>query len=678
MNNKILSSLLIICLYIYGYQYSNIFFYILIGCIFIFILLKKQYKFIIINIFIIAIITISLNYHNKVYECNFNNYFRVYEIHENYALVKQNNHKFLIYFNDLVLHDGNIIKIDGDLQEINKNGIPYLFSFDEYLANKDVYYQIEYTNIKIINNNISKQDKIIMQILNRIKYSKSFLNLLIFNNKSSEIIDLYDDLIKISAIQLFVISGFHITFLSNILDKILFKITKRKQSTITIFIIFIYVYLLKFSLSSLRSFLVLVYRYIDKFFKLKLNSIDINSLVAIIFLIIQPKNLFLAGFQLSFFISISILLISSFKFNYSYLLKIIIPFLISLPIILNMNSEVGILNIFMNYLLTPIISIIYILGIIVLIFPFLDLPFYFIVIGLESIINIIENINFYINFPHISIYGILILYIIIYYIIVYIYLKDKRNLYINISTLCVFLTIWYIKPLSSPYIIFFDVGQGDSCLIHGENNEYNILIDTGGNIYSDVATKRLIPYFIKDGIKRLDLVIITHLDFDHYGALESLQKNFFIEKIIIDTKYENIYFNELHILNLNQYYDTNDDENIKSSVLLFEFIDLKFLLMGDAPIEIENKIIDNNELDIDVLKVGHHGSNTSTSYEIVRKIKPEIAIISVGKNNRYGHPNKEVLSCLNYHNVKIFRTDIDGSIKISKNIWNELIIYKKL
>ena len=100
----------------------------------------------------------------------------------------------------------------------------------------------------------------------------------------------------------------------------------------------------------------------------------------------------------------------------------------------------------------------------------------------------------------------------------------------------------------------------------------------------------------------------------------------------MDNNYNNIYFNDINFLNLNNYYEENDDENLKSSVLLFEFIDLKFLFMGDAPIEIEEKIILDYDLDIDVIKIGHHGSKTSSSFNFIKNIDPEIGIISVGRN----------------------------------------------
>ena len=111
-----------------------------------------------------------------------------------------------------------------------------------------------------------------------------------------------------------------------------------------------------------------------------------------------------------------------------------------------------------------------------------------------------------------------------------------------------------------------------------------------------------------------------------------------------------------------------DNENDNSNVIYLEFNHYKFLFMGDAGVEKEKDILEKYNLkDIDVLKVGHHGSKTSSSKEFIKEVNPKYSIISAGKNNRYGHPNKEALD--NLKNSKIYRTDQDGSImfKIKNN-----------
>ena len=130
----------------------------------------------------------------------------------------------------------------------------------------------------------------------------------------------------------------------------------------------------------------------------------------------------------------------------------------------------------------------------------------------------------------------------------------------------------------------------------------------------------------------------------------------------------NIDNNKLYFLQTKEY----DNENDNSNVIYTELNGYKFLFMGDAGVEKEKDILDKyNISDIDVLKVGHHGSKTSSSKEFINEINPRYSIISVGKNNKYGHPNKEVLN--NLENSKIYRTDQDGSIMF-KNKNNKLKI----
>ena len=180
-----------------------------------------------------------------------------------------------------------------------------------------------------------------------------------------------------------------------------------------------------------------------------------------------------------------------------------------------------------------------------------------------------------------------------------------------------------------------------------------------------------------------------HGDFDHMGEAINLVNSFKVEKVIFNCgpnndlekelikvldkkrikyysciKELNIDNNKLHFLQTKEY----DNENDNSNVIYTELNGYKFMFMGDAGVDKETDILDKYNISgIDVLKVGHHGSKTSSSKEFIDEINPKYSIISVGKNNRYGHPNKEVLD--NLKNSKIYRTDQDGSImfKIKNN-----------
>ena len=184
-------------------------------------------------------------------------------------------------------------------------------------------------------------------------------------------------------------------------------------------------------------------------------------------------------------------------------------------------------------------------------------------------------------------------------------------------------------------------------------------------------------------------LISPHGDYDHMGDTLNVIENIKVKKVIfncgeyndleqdlikvLDKKHIKYYScikelnidkNKLYFLQTKKY----DNENDNSNVIYTELDGFKFMFMGDASTTAEKEILDKyNLLEIDVLKVGHHGSKTSSGKEFINEINPKYSIISVGKNNRYGHPNKEVLN--NLEKSKIYRTDMDGSImfKINNN-----------
>ena len=224
----------------------------------------------------------------------------------------------------------------------------------------------------------------------------------------------------------------------------------------------------------------------------------------------------------------------------------------------------------------------------------------------------------------------------------------------------------YVLPLKNQFtaeVDFINVGQGDSCLIRKGNTA--VLIDTGGSIYQDIATECLIPYFKNKRIYDIDLLITTHDDFDHVGALESLKNNFTVKNIISNKESFPISINNINFYNYNTYFSSSSNENEQSLVIGFSLVNLDFLIMGDAPISIERKIMqDYHNIPCDIIKIGHHGSDTSSSNEFIRFLSPKEAIISVGVNN-YGHPKESVLTILKNNRVKIRETLKEGSIVYS-------------
>lgn len=232
---------------------------------------------------------------------------------------------------------------------------------------------------------------------------------------------------------------------------------------------------------------------------------------------------------------------------------------------------------------------------------------------------------------------------------------------------------------------YIDVGQGDSILI--QVNKKNLLIDSGPK--SD--KKKLFDYLSESNLDKLDYVIATHPHEDHIGnmseviddydvinfyapKIQSTTKTF--EKMIDSLKAKNLKINVLKkgtdSINLGEgtkvtvfspTKDSYEDLNNYSPVIKIQYGKTSFLFTGDAQKDVEKEIlISNEDISADVLKVGHHGSSTSTTKEFLNKVRPSIGVISVGSDNSYNHPNSDTIKRLKDGKVTIYRTDKDGTV----------------
>lgn len=229
-----------------------------------------------------------------------------------------------------------------------------------------------------------------------------------------------------------------------------------------------------------------------------------------------------------------------------------------------------------------------------------------------------------------------------------------------------------------------DVGQGDSILIQTPNSK-NILVDSGDENSSHI----LKSYLKKYKVKTLDIVIATHPDSDHIGSLDNIINDFNVKSVFMpeqktNTKtYENLinacsnknlpiqYLYKDDIINIEDNLNIltlspsfiQDDNNLNSIVFKLDFMDKSFLFTGDAECQNEMDIIDSFNLDdVDFLKVGHHGSSSSTDENFLKEVSPDIATISCGYKNQYGHPHQSTLDNLSNENIKVYRTDLLGDI----------------
>jgi len=565
---------------------------------------------------------------------------------------------------DKIIIKGNLIKEEGD--------------YKRYLENKNIYYILNCYNSELIKKNSNIFYKIKNNIYKRLN-NNCYLYTFLLGDKS-----LMDNEVKISyqnngISHLFAISGMHIALLSSILEKLLRKVFKEEKSfKITCCFLIFYLLLVGFYPSILRGVLFYMLFKINNIYYFYIKKENIFLFILSVSLIINPKYVYDIGFLYSYLISFSLIRSSDYlKGNYIIsLFKVsVLAFIVSLPISIYNNYEVNLLSIIYNMFFVPLVSlVIFPFTLIVFILPFLEPIYNILIIILENsslLLSRIILLKLVFRKLFICIY-------IIYVILVLLYLIFRKRIFIIIYFIILFIHLLIPYFDHNKYIYYFDVGQGDSILISIQNK--NILIDTGGereyfynNLYKDIKSR---------GINKIDYLILSHGDFDHMGDSIKLVNSFKIDKVIFNNgDYNNLekelinelkkkhinYYRNIDSIKIDNYYlyflnsGLYDNENDNSNVIYLEIDNYKFLFMGDAGKEREKDILNEYDIsDIDVLKVGHHGSNTSSSLYFINNIKPIYSIISVGKNNRYGHPNKEVLNIL--EDSKIYRTDKLGSI----------------
>lgn len=588
------------------------------------------------------------------------------------------------------LNYGDKLIVKGKLYTPNDNSIFNSFSYKDYLYNKKIFYIVRASSINKIENNSNYFYTLKNILYDRVNgfESGNYIKTLLFgdNNLSNEVKDSY----RINGIShLFSISGMHINLIIGILYIYLDRITYNKHIKYLICDVFLIFYLIfAYTSSLLRASIMFIFSSINYIFKFEINKIDIMLFTLVMAIFINPFIIYDIGFIYSYLISFFLILFYDKYKNKNYFVKgiytSIIAFLVSFPITVFYFYEVNVFNIVINILIVPIVSIILIpLAIITLFFPICDNILFFFT-------NLLEDISFFLNnisFMRVIFYKPSIVIVILYFVIIYGIYRYKKFIYLFFIVILIHFFYPYFN--NNLEITMFDVGEGDSYLVSFPNNLGNILIDTGEDDGYSIMKNDIIMYLKSKGIRKLDYVIISHGDKDHIGGLVNLINNFKVDMVIFNRGDKSLLEEEdIGILNsMNIKYDTFgdkidihgislyflndkifDNENDNSNVIYFEYLKYKFLFMGDASSNVEDYIMSKyNISDISFLKVGHHGSKTSSSKDFIDYVTPKISLISLGRGNIYGHPNKEVLENLN--DSKIYRTDLDGSIniKINKN-----------
>ncbi|MCI6788967.1 MAG: MBL fold metallo-hydrolase [Mollicutes bacterium] len=456
---------------------------------------------------------------------------------ENYFIVQTLKEKFYCFDNkkeDVNLFD--IVEINGNFSNIDFAKYEGNFDFNEYLHKQGINRIINIKEIRIKRKSLIQFENYKEKVLNKIQDedTKYFISSLLFGeveygSKSYTISK------KLMIINLFSISGVFINFLLYGISKLLTYFMTDKKAKILSFILLLPLFLFNFyRFIFIRTFIFFIVGIIFSN-KNKEEKLSIKIITYLIFLILFKTLIYNASFYLPLLIMITHYLSTQFIYSESKFIKTckrkLIFYLILIPLLINSYNGINIINLLFGIALLPWFKLLFLCSVIM----FYGVSFKCLEYVIKLTLNILNKFDF--DYLTVHIPSINSFYLILYYLFLFIFIYFSEINYkkmIKITILeFICLTVLYVAPIENSFtceVSFINVGQGDATLIRYKN-EYN-LVDTGGIKNYDIANNVLIPYLVKKRIYKIDNIFITHYDYDHYGALDNLKKNFKIKKII--------------------------------------------------------------------------------------------------------------------------------------------------
>lgn len=621
------------------------------------------------------------------------------------------NKRFLIYISkdNQILDYRDMIKAKAIYQEPTKATNTGCFDYSLYLKTKKIYGIFKVEKIE----EIVKLNKIFMvndiqkyikeTFRNNLKKENAELAIgLILGDRSNISNDLQEAFKNANLTHMLAISGAHFSYIIMIVVWICKRIkNKRLEQILLILSIIGFMNLTGKTPSVVRAGIMSIMIIIAGILKRKNDFYTTLSFSLIIQIINNPYVIFDLGLILSYSGVIGIVTFYEF-FRQRIKLKIVSVTLsanvLIIPIMIYNFNTISFTFIISNVLASGLLGIIVIIEFISVIFRFKP-----IFVLLDICLSILTKIALFCSklpFSKIYVPNYAIFIVIAIYIIIFLIIKMKKKSIPIIITLLLLFNLTISIYMYSKFgkdelqINFIDVNQGDCTLLI--NKGKTIMIDTGGQINSsyDIGKNILHRYLLYKGITRLDYLMLSHFDADHCQAGIFILENMKVENLIISKQPETSFLYEqimkivkqkkikvlyvkkgdkfnignlkFEIIHPKNEFITDNPLNNNAIVSKISYYNFKMLFTGDIE-EIAEKNLLNENLKADLLKVGHHGSKTSTTKEFLDKVNPKIALIGVGKNNKFGHPNDEVIKRLENKNIKIYRTDINGEINININ-----------
>lgn len=655
------------------------------------------------------------------------------------AKIVRNNKKILI--NIKMSQDipsmkyGDSLYIEGEFKQPEEARNYKGYNYKQYLKTKKIIGTVELEKAKILKSSngsfIHNIQKYIKDTINGTLTDEegNLLLAILLGDKDKLSEDIQESFKTSNLSHMLAVSGAHVSYIILGLTYVLQNsiIGKKNGKIVCMIFLLIFMAITNFTPSVTRACIMAILTLFSSIIYRKSDVYTNISVAALITLIFNPYSLLDLGFQLSYGGTIGIIIFikriqekksNSKVINYIKQMALVSIYanIIIIPIMMYHFNTVSFTFIISNIMASPILGIIVITGFLFIITSITVKPLTrLIAIFIKPILSIlikISQICSKLPFSNILVVTPYMFNVISYYAIILYCLKSKKNnkCKIIICLLIVLILInfiIYIFP-QKLRIFFIDVGQGDSTLIITPDKK-TVLIDGGGSDSFDVGEKVLLPYLLDRRILKIDYVLISHFDTDHCGGILTIMEKVKVKNIIISEQAEHSEnyerFKKLMIHKKIRLIEVKKGDKIKigrysefkilfptsrllsenplnnnSIVAQFNYNNFKMLFTGDIEKLAEQQILKTEKAEIraDILKVAHHGSKTSSIPEFIKAVRPKIALIGVGKNNTFGHPNQQTIKNLENIKCRIYRTDLQGEIIIKIDQKGRMNVKSKL
>ncbi len=634
---------------------------------------------------------------------------------------------------------GDRIQIYAKLHEPAGERNPGEFDYKKYLAAHGIYGIINISKkTDLISLNSGQKNSIgrifflvknkLNNVINQLYFSqqRALMKGLLLGERGEISENVKESFIKSGVIHALAISGLHVGYIIIIFFAIfgILRIPNRTTIVLVLLSLLFYNLLIGFKPPIFRASLMATIFLCGRLLQRPVDILNIISAAALLILIINPMELFQASFQLSFAAILSIVYVYQKLKNlfektriFSKLTQykigeyIVTLFFVSLaaqlgtlPITAFYFNRISAISILANLLVIPIVGLVIAYGFVSLMFSFISIQ----VAGLfantnslclQALIFLTEKASSF-QFSSYEISSVGFVFVILYYfgLLILLNLDKPKIRKIAIVTILIAVNIVIWKPIFQSnkwmQVTFFDVGQGDAALVTFPDGK-NLLIDAGPNLVGfDAGKYFLVPYFKRNGIDRINTVILSHADNDHIGGMPSIFRNVKVDqlfdtglyhssqvcstyKFLIDSlqmnyqivnqadRLENFENCGIYLLHPSKEFlkKFNSDLNNSSVIVKIVYGKINFLFTGDIEKEAEEVLVNyGNLLKADVLKIPHHGSKTSSTLQLLKLVQPKYAVISLGKNNKFKFPSPSLIQRLSDLNIPFIRTDKNGAV----------------